>query len=148
LHIVNDNDDDMTNVRVEFKNLFVDEIGKVESIVRADNSFFSKGLIEKGNVISANTSAKIEIAENIEGILKLLLDDEFDSDILSGMSEFKKHQSYRFALKISAKIGDTFFDRNVEFPFNHWIDEQTIEISGDDKNSVKRHPSYLEWVIL
>ncbi len=146
LQITNDNDDDMNNVRVEFKNLFVGEIGNLESVIKADNNFFSKGLVERGNVISANTSIKVEIAENVEGTLKLLLDDEFCWDVLAGMQEFKKRHVCRLGIKISAKLGDTFFDKTIEFPFIHWIDEQITEISGDDENPVRKHPSGLEWM--
>jgi hypothetical protein len=147
LQIINDNDDNMTDVQVEFKNMFVGENGNIESVVRADNNFFSKGLIEKSGTISANGSAKIQIAENVDGVLRLLLDDEFNLDVLNGLEEFKKHQVYRLAVKISTKIGDTFFSRDCEFLFSHWIDETVKIISGERENPIYKYSSGVNWEI-
>lgn len=146
LHIVNDNDDDMSNVRVELKKIFVDEKADIESVLRADNNFFSRGLAEMNNTISANTSAKIEIAENNDGILKLILGDEIVSDVLLGMKEFEKKQKYRLMIRVSSKIADTFFERDCEFLCEHRIDETIKIMSGTEEKPVEKYLSELEWV--
>ncbi len=145
LHIINDNDDDMNNIQVELKHLFLDKISGVEVAVNADNNYFSKGLSEKSNAISANTSGKVQIAENNNGLLMLLLDDGFETDYLQKLKEHVKRQPYCLLVKISAKVGDIFFKKEFEFVFSHWMDDTAIVDRGSVARVLPRYSSGIEW---
>lgn len=145
LHIINDNDDDMKNIRVELKHLFLDKINGIEITVNADNNCFSKGLSENNNTILANTSSKVQVAENKNGLLTLLLEDEFESDYLQQLKEKIKRQSYCLLIKISAKVGSILFKKEYEFVFSHWMDDTAIIDHGPVARVLPRYLSGIEW---
>lgn len=144
LSIKNENDEDFSNVTIELKGVFVGQSGNMYLRINSDKKYFSKGLQDKNNVIVGNSHAEIEIAQNDDGILKFLLDEEDTHSILLGMPEYKKHETFRTIIAITGKLdGTVHFSNLYEGRFIHFIDETTTEIIGT--NSPK-FISKIEWI--
>ena len=72
----------------------------------------SQTLICLQNVIFGNDDIKIDITENNNGILTILIDNEFTLDILSNMAENEKQETFRLILKISGELSNIGYVSN------------------------------------
>ncbi|MFH1446219.1 MAG: hypothetical protein ABIG43_02265 [Chloroflexota bacterium] len=144
LKIQNDNDENFTNIDVNLAVIFVGQTDYSFMPIRSDQKQFSKGLKETDYTIIGNKCAVIEIAENENGILKLVLDDVMNSDVLLNMQEYQKHQIYRLIIKVIGKLEENgHFSHYYEMVFRHSIDETDKEFIG---NNPSRFVSKIEWL--
>jgi len=144
LSIRNGNDENLINTDIELITVFVGQVGNVSMTINSDRKHFSKGLVEKGNIVLGNNHSEIEIAENMDGILKFLFDDEDVKDLLSNMPQYKKCEIFRPIINITGKLdGKEDFSHLYELSFRHFIDEYTEEIVGTNP---PKFISKIEWI--
>ncbi len=146
LRIQNDNDEDFTNVDVSLMVIFVGKTEYAFVPILSDKKQFSNGLKETGNIITGNNHVMIEIAENVRGILKLLLDEEAVYDILSGMPEYQKNEIFRLIIKVTGKLDETTVISHLyEGTFSHFINEHMENFIGGNP---PQFASKIEWINL
>jgi hypothetical protein len=158
LEIKNENyGDRFTEVKVELlKFILCDRDGNYLKSGNGDYAYlnikrpdmtFKNGLSGNGfTVDSDGRKVKVEIAENSDGILKLLFDEVWEWDVLlHNEKDMVVYEYYGIAFRVSGKIAGFHFSKDFLHKIFYGIDHQTTVISGKDWS--EKTPSKIMWVL-
>ncbi len=158
LEIKNNNyGDKFTEVKVELlKFIGCDEKGEYLKGGNGDFAYldikqpdmtFKKGLLANNFTIDSDGGkVQVEIAEDLDGVLKLLFDRAWEWDVLlRNETDMVVYQYYGTDLRVSGKIMGFHFSKDFLYKIVHGIDHRTVIISGKDGS--EKTPSKVMWVV-
>jgi len=115
--------------------------------IKRSDMTFKNGLSENGfTVDSDGGKVKVEIAENQDGVLRLLFDKVWEWDVLlSNEKDMDVYEHYGISFRVSGKITGFHFSNDFLYKIIHSINYRTVIISG--KDGVEKTPSKVMWVL-
>jgi hypothetical protein len=115
--------------------------------IKIPDSTFKKGISENEFTVNSDgDSNKIEIAENSDGILKLLFDKEWDLDVLlRNEKDMVVDAYYGISFRVSGKIAGFHFSKDFLYKIVHGIDHRSMIVSGQDGS--EKPFSKIQWVL-